>query len=271
MKKNGQAALIILAIMALGMTITLSLSRRVITDVQISEQEEQSARAFSAAEAGIEEALRRIEIGEIDSVTVNPEDLGVSDVDINIAEQGGGDQFLYPTTLQPGETAIIWLRDHTDDGRLDESSGYDQTSIDLCWQNGAAIEAIYFYRATGGEYQIRHFAFDSDAASRGNNFVSTGLGSCSEIDGLNISTTLDLSDGTPLFLVVRPFYQSTQIGVVTQSGSTLPAQGYLITSSGMVERDQGNNIARRIMVFHGWNAPPPSLFHGLYGTGISGN
>ncbi|MGB9585898.1 MAG: hypothetical protein ACPL7A_00585, partial [Anaerolineales bacterium] len=59
MKKNsGQALLIILLVMAVGLTIGLAVISRSVTDIRISRQEEESARMFSVAEAGIEEALK---------------------------------------------------------------------------------------------------------------------------------------------------------------------------------------------------------------------
>jgi len=268
----GQVALVILAIMAIGTTLALSLSQRAVSDVQISELEEESAKSFSAAEAGIEEALRSLEAGEAGTVVINPEELGVSNVDVSVTEQGGGEQFLYPTTLQPGETAVIWLRDHTDDGRLDEDSGYDQTSIKLCWQDEAAVEVIYFYRNASSQYQIKKYALDPNGTRAGDNGFTTGteIGVCSDISDLNHSYQVDLSAGTPLFLAVRPFYQATQIGVVAAGGASLPAQGHLITSSGSVARGE-QDVTRKIKVFRSWNSPSQPLFHVIFGCGISGD
>lgn len=270
MKKDGQAALIILAVMALGMTLAMSLSRQVLTDTQISEQEEESAKAFSAAEAGVEEALRMLSQGQTE-VTIDAGDLGVDEVDVDILEQGGGEQFVYPISLRPGEFAPIWLRDHNSDGTLNENSGYTGTTITLCWEDNTAIEAIYFYRDVGGNYQIGRYALDPDETRAGNNgFTSNNIGACSAIDGLNRSYQITDLSGTPIMLVVRPFYQETRVGVIGQTGTSLPAQGYLITSSGSV--NQGDQqISRRIIVFRSWNTPSYLFFHSIFGTGVSGD
>lgn len=266
---RGQAALIILAIMAIGMTMALSLSRQVITDVQISEQEEESAKAFSAAEAGIEEALRKLNQGET-TVTVDPTDLGVDQVDVSILAQGGDEQFIYPTTLKPGETAPIWLRDHHSDGSLNEASGYNGSEITVCWQDNAAIEIIYFYQDSGGDYQIKRYALDPDGSRAGNNgFTNANIGTCPAITGLNRSYQLNLPGDVPIMLVVRLFYQMSRVGVAT-GGESLPAQGYLITSSGSVSQGD-QEVVRRIKVFKSWNSVVTSLFSSIYGTGVAGN
>ena len=65
MKKSelGQALIIILLVMAVGLTMGLAVVSRSVTDIRISQQEEESARAFSAAEAGIRQQLTIREAG----------------------------------------------------------------------------------------------------------------------------------------------------------------------------------------------------------------
>ena len=58
MGERGQALLIVLLVMTVALTVGLSVATRTIVNVRITTQEEQSQRAFSAAEAGIEETLR---------------------------------------------------------------------------------------------------------------------------------------------------------------------------------------------------------------------
>jgi len=56
--QRGQAALIALLVLTVATTIGLSLIARSTTDVSITRTQEESSRAFSAAEAGIELALK---------------------------------------------------------------------------------------------------------------------------------------------------------------------------------------------------------------------
>jgi len=259
---RGQAALVILAIMAIGMTMALSLSKRVTTDIKMSEQEQKSAKAFSAAEAGIEEALRKLKAGEEGSPQITPSEFGVSDLDVDIQTSGGADQFVYPVTLQSGQTAVVWLCGHDEStGEFTEDNCYAQPSINFCWQNGAAVEIVYFYN-DAGTYQIKRFAYDSNAARRSNNhFSAPDLGSCA---GLDLGASLDLTAGTPLFLAVRPLYQNTQFAVEAVGGAVLPIQGHTVTSSGAVASGEEEKITRKVKVFRTWPVPPDSFFQSIF-------
>lgn len=61
--KKGQAALIVLLVVAVALGFGLSIISQTTTDIRISQQEQEAARAFNAAEAGIEEALKEINVG----------------------------------------------------------------------------------------------------------------------------------------------------------------------------------------------------------------
>src|SRR3990167_5301279 len=60
---RGQIILILVLITVVGLTIALSLVSRTISDIRITSQIEQSSKAFSAAEAGVETALRTSVVG----------------------------------------------------------------------------------------------------------------------------------------------------------------------------------------------------------------
>jgi len=284
-KNSGQVALIILAVMAAALTMGLSLSKRVLTDVQITQQEKESTKAFSAAESGIEEALRVLREGEdagsIDTALLET-NLGVDRITIHSTDMGGSDTFLYPSDVAAGDWAVIWLRNHTPDGEFDPASGYSGTELTICWQDEAAVEALYFYES-GGSYGVDRFAFDSnvdrrnntggDQSGDGNHFSQpdvTGTG-CSAIDAdLDMGHTIDLSSGTPLFILLRPFYANSQFGVA--GTENLPVQGYEIVSTGEINLNEEEKVSRRIRVFRNWGVPAPFLFNSVFsGGGISTN
>jgi hypothetical protein len=269
--QKGQISLIVLTVMAVALTLGLSMSRRSVTDVSISEKEQESAKAFSAAEAGIEEALRQLNQGST-TVDIQGSDLGVGNVDVDITELGGSDSYVYPQEyVRSGESAIIWLVNHNSDGTVDLSTeGYTGSDIEVCWGNNAALEVTYFYQS-GGSYDIQRWTFDNDTDRRLNNNFTDPTGSgCSTTDSdLTVSHNVSLQ-GTPLFLVLKPFYYQTPLGV---EGDTLPSQGYEIYSTAQVEESsEDENISRRIRVFRGWDILPDSLFNVLFsGTGIVTN
>ncbi|MFH1561691.1 MAG: hypothetical protein ABID04_03920 [Patescibacteria group bacterium] len=272
---SGQTALIVLAVMAIAMTLGLSVSQRVTEDVKTSHEQSQSDVAFSAAEAGIEEALRVIKQGG-DKPDIDPSDFGVNQLLVNIQTQGDEATFTYPNSLQSGQSAVIWLCNHTVDGVFTETGCYSENSIDIHWQNQSAIEVVYYYNAGGGNYKIRRFAFDSNDGRRissggslgnGNNFSTSDS---SGVDGFDDSASLDLAGGTPLFLVVRSFYGSTKVMVEASSGN-LPVQGQEIISSGSIDLGDTNIISRKIRVFRSWPIPPDFVFQSVFaGGGVSG-
>jgi hypothetical protein len=57
--RKGQAALIVTLVVIVGLTVAVAVISRSVTDVGVSTQEEERARSFSAAEAGVEDALRQ--------------------------------------------------------------------------------------------------------------------------------------------------------------------------------------------------------------------
>ncbi|MEA3355285.1 MAG: PilX N-terminal domain-containing pilus assembly protein [Patescibacteria group bacterium] len=72
----GQAVLIVLLVVVVALGLGLSIVSQSTMDVKISKQEQEGSRAFNAAEAGIEEALKNIVVGvgqeiEVDGITVN--------------------------------------------------------------------------------------------------------------------------------------------------------------------------------------------------------
>ncbi|MBI5356874.1 hypothetical protein HZB78_04700 [Candidatus Collierbacteria bacterium] len=57
--RKGQVAMVVILVVLVGLTIGVAVLGRSVTNVGISLQEEERARSFSAAEAGVEDALRQ--------------------------------------------------------------------------------------------------------------------------------------------------------------------------------------------------------------------
>lgn len=58
-QRGGQTSLIAVLVAFVGLSIVVAVASRSVTTVSISTQEEERSRSFSAAEAGIEDALRK--------------------------------------------------------------------------------------------------------------------------------------------------------------------------------------------------------------------
>lgn len=271
--QSGQVLLLVLLAMAALATMTLSIVSRSVSEVAVTTNEEESLRAFSAAEAGVEEALVNPTIGttivkdleaplpsggvEISSYSANIENYPTDPT-----------RFPYPFELLSGETASVWLVTREGDNILPCTGNVCYTGdVTLCWGKvGApqppAIIASVLYDTAGG-YTVAPVAFDDDASRRSTNNFSPAGGNCT-ISGqaYRFSASIDLSTlvpgGTPILMRVAMLYNETTphlFGVQT-GGGNLPRQGRVVSSEG-----QSGEATRKIDAFL-LNAEMPFIFDG---------
>jgi len=263
-KQKGQASLVVLLMLALASTVGLITSRNVLTDIQMTKVQEEAIRAFSAAEAGMEKALYSWQTGETipEEVTLETGKAQLS------AEELGKNQtsFVFPHQTEAGDFNIVWLTAHSGDGEIDELNYYEGSALNICWQEDSALELALFYKSTTDTYKTASWA--TDAVVRDNNF-DTDIGSgCA---GLNYSKQLTFPADTaiPLFLVVKVYYQDTQLGAeAVGEGVVFPSQGQQITSVGEVEKGE-EVVSRRLRVFQSWDLPPFVFLEPLFSRGAT--
>lgn len=262
-KKNnsGQALLIVLLSMAVILTVVLSIFARSVTDVSISTKDEDSLRAFSAAEAGVEKAL-------IVGSSIDSTELGDASYSASVASFAEGKQsFIYPTSLFSGESATIWFVAHDDNGDFVCSVAkpcFKSNTLKVCWGKQGidpAIEVSVFYTPTPGDYstaKVARIAIDPNSTRRlENKFVADGDGTCTIGDvtypffrWLNFSN-MGISNATTenvlQFATIRMLYNtdsSSPLAVSGSAGSLFPSQGLEIESSGA-----SGDANRKINVF----------------------
>ena len=287
---SGQALLIVLLSMAVVLIVVLSILARSVTDVSISFQDENSLRAFSAAEAGVEQALiigSSIGTTEIGNASYNVEVFSVAE---------GEKEFNYPSALFSGESATIWFVAH------DEEENYVCTSekpcftgryLKVCWgkegvetssSTTPALELSVFYTSTLGDYstvKIARETLDPNGVRRLDNYFSAIDEGICTISGINyqFQKTIDFSDLGILesvystqnglqFMTIRSLYNTNQtldIGVSVDfpSNSILPAQGFMIDSAGI-----SGNANRKIEVFKSFGEIPDVFGFALFSSGL---
>ncbi|KKS77644.1 MAG: hypothetical protein UV74_C0013G0167 [Candidatus Woesebacteria bacterium GW2011_GWB1_43_14] len=280
MKNNnlsGQALLFVLLAMAVVATLVLSAVSRSISDVEVTTVEEDSLRAFNAAEAGVEQAL----VGLVSEGTY---DVGTEGASYQLDVKTIGDQessYNYPFDLSSGSTGIVWFVSHDADENP-SCSGlpcYTESSIRVCWglegyssgqSTTPAVEVAVLYD-TGG-LKIARAAYDPNNARVGGSGFSGQDGQCTagEVSyafSKNISfADLGIADSSGLQLMsVRMLYNDVgqPLGVVTP-GQLLPSQGNLIESTGI-----SGDANRRVQVYALY-ATLPSLFESAIATTSSG-
>lgn len=261
-KSSGQTLLIVVLLMTVGLTTGLSLISRSLTDIKISRRGEESSRAFSAAEAGIEESLRS-GVASSGTFTENASEYKVTKTGV-----GGSSAPFSLGQINHDDTQTVWLIGHDTSGGLDYAQAYSGSTIDVCWGEtnpSAAIEAIVYYRDLSSKIKVWRQAFDPEA--RGNNFSpvdSSAGGNCGSLN-LKYRKTLDLSEisGSKIALRLRPFYNPSPVilGVGPAASANLPGQGEEIVSTGKVS---GSEVVRKVRVFTSYKVVPAIFDYVLY-------
>lgn len=257
---RGQVLLITLLVLTVATTIALSLIGRATIDLSLSNQLEESTRAFNAAEAGVEQALKS-GTGTAGAATLSS---GVTyTVSVNAVGGASGVFAMAHRTVQ-NTTETLWLAQHDDaTGVLLETPFFTASSMELCWSKEvspsppAALEAGVLYKeSTDGSYKMVRAAFDPQAATRSNNFDSTGItangcglgyyGKQLNFSALGINP---LSD-TLLSLRIKPYYADVTIAA-DAGAQILPKQGNHIESVGRT----GTGVTRKVVVFQQYRTP----------------
>jgi hypothetical protein len=281
--EGGQVLLVILLIMAVALTIGLAVTSRTVTDIEISEGSEEAARAFSAAEAGIEEALVTA-IGEED-----PEG-SFDEGNVTYFTQRGflgiGSQYLFPEATREDETRTLWLAEYPD-----LTQAYIGDSLIILWGNAdsteePALEATIYYRTGGSEDKVIRYALDPNPSNPAhqpdpNRFCQPDGTDCDGISDFGTEgnysiggktakykATLDLSPAlgsTLLFARLRLLYSGELdqvLGAQPTSGS-FASQGVKISSVGTA-----GGSTRKIEVVR-LHPAPPGIFDFLLYSGSS--
>ncbi len=291
-KQKGQVLLALILIMTVALAIGLSVVQKSLVDVSTSTKVEQSSRAFSAAEAGIEHALRGGSTTSLPSLGSNNAQIKQIDVGMRIpcepgsagCAQADGDRqsaLEYPP-LAKEEVAHVWL------AAFDSTSNpptlfYKQTSLDIYWGNSAinkaALELTLVYY-DGTLYQSKKWYLDhSITRSPANNFEQVPC-SANHTIGTNtyqckktLSFTPQQAAGLMLIRVRLLYNEASQPFAVQatfpcQSGLTgnscfIPPQAKILTSTGISGETQ-----RRVQVFQIQKVVPTYFDYAIFSAGV---
>jgi hypothetical protein len=294
--QRGQALLLVLLGMAVVLTLVLSVVSRSVTDISITTRDEESLRAFSAAEAGVEKAfiigqdIPQTDLGNQSSYTAN-----VS----NIAEF----QTTYeiPGEFRSSETSTVWFVSHDADGNLVCHEPNDPcfipvstTPAEICWgkpgtarnNSAPALEISVYYDVNrtlvtnGNASGVRVFRKTFDPySSRSNNFASAGSGcafgnyafsgsiTSAELPASMQTCVLSGGAGCLLFGRIRMIYNSVAHPVAVRvNGDSLPSQGKRIESTGI-----SGDATRKIEAFQTFKEPLSIFESAIVSMGTEGD
>lgn len=255
MNQNGQIIIVLLLTMLVALTIGLGVTQRSVNDISTSTQNEQSTRAFSAAEAGIEAALSN-------GAAISGLDLGNSSTIVDAKLSGylpaAGQALEYFPIFR--ETPVqFWLADPNN-----LTPYYTGTQVDLYFGTAdlttdlPAMSVNFITRDQGGVYHSYRDFIDTDGSRTVN---SNGFTSCGNFTGaINTSNSSDAnpanqtrrfkckvtipstpipSNETPILIRGRILYSSAShpVAVSPRVGS-LPPQARIVTSIGLSGQSQ---------------------------------
>lgn len=255
--ESGQIVVVLLLTILVGLSIGLVVTQRTITDVTTSTQTEQSSRAFSAAEAGLERALSGTDNVQFDLTENNSS----AKVEVNASLPNSGQALEYLKPIDKGTTAQFWLANPDDltevypaGAALDLYFGNENEPLD---SDIPAIEVTMIYYQTGGagRYVSSKRYFDSNQLSRGSqNGISEG---CEPINPLinttnsatdqpdrkfrcRVALTTPASPNKAIMVRARILYSNTpqRIALNPLNGNSLPVQASIYYSTGKSGQSQ---------------------------------
>ena len=256
--KSGQILILVLLIVVVALAVGLSVASRNITNLRTATQTDQSQRAFTAAEGGVENVL-----SNLGSYASNPNittgiaaNVPVGDLSANVNVQGFT---IYESTIDLGNVAQIDL------------AGVNSGSVQIDWARGSAettgdgpasIEVAQFY---GNPLNQERWYLQGQPGTRGGNEVINSNPSgfslgCSPASGFAKCVLIDAKANAKI-LRIKPFFASTTVRV---SGPNLPVQTYDIISE--VHTQAG--ITRKVQVSRTALPQLPAIFdYVLYSEG----
>jgi Tfp pilus assembly protein PilX len=259
--EKGQVLLIVILVMTVALTIGLSVATRTITSLRTTAEEESSQRAFSAAEAGIEQALQ-------DNTNNTGTFANNTTYKTSVETLAGPDFFLNNgVTVLKDEAVDLWLSTYP--GYTNPWNGpltlYWGSSSDVCDRveenNSMAALEVILISGTKNTPQITRYALDPCASRQaGNRFelISQDAGTVKDKTFAFKRTISPITSG--LLMRIIPLYSSTSIAVKGCDGvgggcNSFPAQGKLVTSTGV-----SDTAERKIIGFQENPSLPVQIF-----------
>lgn len=290
--QSGQMLLMLILIMTVALAIGLSIVQKSLVDVSTSSKVEQSSRAFSAAEAGIEKALNSQGVVS-QTFDNNSKFLPILDTRFPEVAPGKAQEPLEYPPLAKEDVAQVWLSDP--DANLPDCKPpyacYTQPSLDVYWGNSAtdkaALEITLIYNGTDPsdpivsersikKYRSKKWYLDNKIAGRTNGFkpidcrpagseypVGKNSYQCKE----TLNFTPEQAAGLMLIRSRLLYNVSSQPFAVWAvgsclSGCSIPTQARKILSTGISGETQ-----RKINVFQFFKVVPPYFDYAIFSAG----
>lgn len=253
--RNGQVVLIILLVMSVILVVGLSIASRSVTDIKISQQSQESARALWVAQAGLEQAIKA---NQSIASAADPDNLGGVEYSVSKAGFGSGPNFIFPMNIAAGESVTLWLINHDDAGKI-SSGGYPAgKTLTFYWGKNSddkpALEATLIYKDADDNFLNRRYVYDTLPRDPPTNFTSADT-NCNWENFLFCSEEITLPAGsTPYLVRLKLFFNTTSQPIGVKGNADLPSQGNSFDSTATVSE---SGVAEKLIQYQFWPTTLP--------------
>lgn len=231
-RQSGQVGIIVLLISAIILVIGLSIASRTIKESQSTVAQEDSARVFSTAESGIQQALSNIFQFESDQNATLPADFSFDDANLNQVSITSAQTFeaflpeknVVEIKITAGQTGSV---------NLDWSKS-------TCGQGGANLLVSHYF-SNGGVYDVNYYLIGNCPNYSDQNLISADA---STMSGYNFAYGLPVSaaNNQNAFIRIMPIGRGTDLHVGATTGLTSNTQYTILSLAQMPDGSSAKAI-----------------------------
>lgn len=264
-RQSGQVVLITLLMMAVVLTIGMSIVSRSIVDVKTSQQTQESARAFWLAQGELEKAIR----ANADTGGLQTAGDMVYEVTKSNLVANSNHEYAYPETVKADMPVTIWFVNHNEEDGSIGSDFMNPSTVQIYWGDTPirkpALEATFVYY--DGSFKVSRYAYDPDEGTSGSNFgVVNNNGTLSDKVYSYYTNSIDVSGLDDLYFVkIRLINTAVGESLAIKTGSDIPGQGSCFESESVVI---ASKITRRLTSCQLWS-DTPAIFDNVLFSGTS--
>jgi Tfp pilus assembly protein PilX len=242
----GQALLMVLLVAAVALGLGLSIISLSTTDIRISQQEQESARAFNAAEAGIETALKTIS-----SIPLGvPQSLEVNNIPV---EYTVNDRRYLEGIFKENESAQVVLGGNNNTLTIEWIDRFsDLENPGNC--SGVSAEsgktaASLLITVIDSNYQVRRVGINACNLDSSNGLINVSTSGTNQY----LRSYTMAANSTDRLVRIRPLYNTVSLRVTAVN--TLPIQAYQINA-----KAQAPTRETKAIEVTRWEPVTPSIF-----------
>lgn len=233
LKKNrtqsGQVLLIIILISTVLLTIGLSLSQISVEEGRIAKLEEEKKKAFAAAEAGLDAAIKLNPGQSLEITTLNLPDIQSGTASVSSAQST---KFTTPT-ISKDEQYTLYMSKYISGVPLPTPAPGDYFNGDLTFYlgSGPSCPVLELTLISNTNVATRNLIDPCDQLPGQSGIATTTTGAPFLFEGTNYSykTSITFNVTNTKVMLIRTLFADTKVGV--DAGSTnLPTQGKTIVS-----------------------------------------